>query len=429
MTRRYAIERIRLDGLERTRPSEVRRHLSVAEGELLDDASVLLSRLRLLQLGWFSRVETRVERGSERGQVVLVFSFTERNTLIVSDLVIGSTGPQPLYGGLGLSEGNFLGLGLTLSGAFVYGGPPVDRPWDPARFAVRAAFFAPDVAFAGLPLVFGASFVGLRGEEFTCADPECKPFQGHYGDAPRLRYDRIGGELTAGLRPGPFERLLAGYRLERVSANAIAGNPAGVDTGPLPPVRPGLSYLSALTATYDRDTRNELFFPTEGTRLALNIVFGSPALGGDYEYSRYLLQVESDHGLPRGHALKLLGAAGAVQGDAPFFERFYPADYAYFSLGPALGRALELNFSTDSRYDAYLLMLGAEYGIPLWSSGRFFHRGYLALGARWLFSSVRARAGRTHASSTPFSGDVALRLDTPIGSFNLSTGYALDNFL
>src|SRR3990172_2310626 len=110
MTRRYAIERIRLDGLERTRPSEVRRHLSVAEGELLDDASVLLSRLRLLQLGWFSRVETRVERGSERGQVVLVFSFTERNTLIVSDLVIGSTGPQPLYGGLGLSEGNFLGL-------------------------------------------------------------------------------------------------------------------------------------------------------------------------------------------------------------------------------------------------------------------------------------------------------------------------------
>jgi outer membrane protein assembly factor BamA len=428
MTRRYVIERIRLDGLQRTRPSEVRRHLSVAEGELLDDKAVLLSRLRLLQLGWFSRVETRVEKGTERGLVVLVFDFTERNTLIVSDLVIGSTGPQPVYGGLGLSEGNFLGLGLTLSGAFVYGGTPADRPLDPARFALRAAFFAPDVELAGLPLVFGASFLGLRGEELTCSDPECKAFDGHFGDAPRLRYDRVGGEVTVGLRPGPFERLLAGYRLERVGASALPGA-AGTVTGPVPTIQSGVSYLSALTATYDRDTRNELFFPTEGTRLALNVVFGSQALGGDYEYSRYLLQLESDHGLPYGHALKLLGTAGAVQGDAPFFERFYPADLAYFSLGPALGRALELNFSTDSRYDAYLLMLGAEYGVPLWSSGRFFHRGYLALGARWLWSAARARAGRTPASRTPFSGDMALRLDTPVGSFNLSVGYALDNFL
>ena len=116
VTRRYVVERIQLDGLRRTRPSEVRRHLSLAEGEVFDDKAVLLSRLRLVQLGWFSRVETRVERGSERGLVVLVFDFTERNTLIVSDLVIGSTGPQPIYGGIGLSEGNFLGLGLGLSG-------------------------------------------------------------------------------------------------------------------------------------------------------------------------------------------------------------------------------------------------------------------------------------------------------------------------
>src|SRR5512138_461703 len=230
-TRRYVIERIQLEGLERTRSSEVRRHLSVAEGELLDDGAVLLSRLRLLQLGWFSRVETRVERGSERGLVVLVFEFTERNTLIVSDLVIGSTGPQPFYGGLGLSEGNFLGLGLTLAGAFVYGGTPADRPLDPARFALRGAFYAPDLAWGGLPLVFGLSAVGLRGEELTCSDPECKPFRGHYGDAPRLQYDRIGGEVTFGLRPGPFERLLAGYRLERVSATAVAGAAPGLDAG------------------------------------------------------------------------------------------------------------------------------------------------------------------------------------------------------
>jgi hypothetical protein len=147
------------------------------------------------------------------------------------------------------------------------------------------------------------------------------------------------------------------------------------------------------------------------------------------------VQLESDHALPWGHALKLSGAAGAAQGDEsggrgpPFFERFYAADWSYFSIGPALGRALELNFSSDSRYDAYLAMLGAEYAVPLWSSGRFFHRGYVATGARWVYTAAHSTGGRTPASRAPFSADLALRLDTPIGSFNVSLGYALDNFL
>lgn len=433
VARRYVVERIAFEGLEHTRPSEVRRHLEIAEGELLDDEAVLLSRLRLLQLGWFSRVDTRVERGSERGQVVLVFSFSERNTLVVSDLVVGSTGPQPVYGGLGLTQTNFLGLGLGLSGAFVYGGSPAEQPFAPPRFAVRAAFLDPDVPVAGLPLVLGLSATALRGEELTCSDPGCDRLGGHYGGAPRIRYDRYGGEVTFGLRPGPFERLVGGYRLERVGAERIAGS--GADPGgAAPSIKLGRSWLSALTATYDRDTRNDFFLPTQGTRLAVNAVFGSQALGGDYEFTRLLLQLESDHALPWGHALRLSGAAGAAQGPEdergpPFFERFYAADWSYFSIGPAIGRALELNFSSDARYDAYLAMLGAEYAVPLWSGGGVFHRGYVALGGRWVWSAARATAGRTPLSRGPFSGELALRLDTPVGSFNVSLGYALDNFL
>ena len=424
--RRYVVERIDLEGLTRTQPFEVRRHLSVRAGDALDDDAVLLSRLRVLQLGWFSRVETRVERGSERGLVVLVFQFTERNTLVVSDLVLGSTGPQPLYGGLGLSQGNFLGQGFSLAGAFVYGGPPAGQPLAPARFAVRGSFFDPDLDTGKLPLVLGVSAVLLRGEELACPDPDCTGFKGRYGEAPRLRYDRMGGEVTFGVRPGPFERLVASCRVERVTSET---HPGTGPSGPLPSIRPGRSLLSALTAGYDRDTRNDPFLPTEGTRLAVNVTFGSPALGGDYEYGRWLVQLETDHLLPWGHALRLSGAAGAVQGEAPFFERFYAADWAYFSVGPALGRALELNFSTDARYDALLAMVGAEYAVPLWSSSGFFQRGYLAFGARFLHTAASATAGRTRASRTPFSGDVALRLDTPVGSFNVSTGYALDNFL
>jgi outer membrane protein assembly factor BamA len=428
--RRYQVEQVRLVGLAHARESEVRRHLAVAEGDVLDDGAVLVSRLKLLQLGWFSRVETRVERGSQRGLVVLVIEVRERNTLLVSDLVIGTTPVQPVYGGFGLSQQNFLGRGLGLSGAFVWGGSPAGRPLDPARFAARAAFFAPDVDLGpSLPrLVGGATALFLRGEELSCATPSCEDYRGRYGAAPHLRYQRAGGEVVLGIRPGPFERIFAGFRLEALEGTAVPGAGPGPD-GPYPPLRLGSSLLTALTATYDRDTRDDFFLPRQGTRFAAQVTFASPALGGDYDHARWLVQAETALGLPRGQALRLLGAAGATQGDAPFFDRFYAADWAYFSLGPALGRALELNFSTDSRYDSLLALLGAEWAVPLWSSGPVLHRGYLAVGARALYTAARPRAGRTDQSRSPLSADLALRLDTPVGSFNLSLGYALDLFL
>jgi outer membrane protein insertion porin family len=425
--RRYAIERIAFQGLSHTREAEIRRHVLLTEGDVLDDERVLLSRLRLLQLGWFSRVQTRVERGSERGLVVLVFDVTERNTLLVTDLVLGSTGPQPIYGGLGLSQQNFLGRGLGLSGAFVYGGEPMGRPGEPTRFAVRGSFFAPDLGARGgtRGLVLGVTGLLVRGEEFACADPECSAFTGNYGAAPRLRYQRAAVEGTIGIRPGAFERLLAGYRFERVRA---LGEPAPAAPGAAPYLLPGRSRLSALVGTYEIDTRDDFFLATEGLRAMGQVTFASRLLGSDYEYSRYLLQLETAYALFH-QRLRFQGALGAAQGGAPFFERFYGADFSYFAIGPALARSLELNFSTDSRFDQFVAMAGLEYAVPLWQRERFFRRGYLALGARGVYSEATLGGSRTRFSRSPFSAEVALRLDTPVGVFNASLGYALDNLL
>jgi len=427
-TRRYHIERIRISGLDHVREFEARRHLLVGEGEVLDEERVLFSRLKLLQLGWFSKVETRVEKGSERGLVVLVFEVAERNTILVTDLILGSTEPQPLYGGFGLSQQNFLGRGFGLSGAFMYGGSPSGRPQDPDRFAVRASFFAPDVDAPGVKrgLVFGATFHFTRGEELACPDPECEGFGSDFAGAPVVRYQRAGGEATVGIRPGAFERLHATYRFERV--RAVESGAAAGEPGTEPAVIAGSSTVSAVTGTYELDTRDDFFFPREGLRALAQVTFGSRLLGGDYEYSRYLLTLDTAFALLR-RPLRLQAAIGAAQGNAPFFERFYAADFSYFAVGPAVGRALELNFSTDSRYDAFVAMAGLEYAIPLWSGSGFFRRGFLAIGVRGVHSTATLGGGRTPFSKTPVSGDVALRFDTPVGVFNASLGYAADNLL
>lgn len=425
LARAYLVERVAFAGLDRVREWAARRHLVIREGQTLDEQRVLVSRLRLLQLGWFSRVESRVEKGSLRGQVVVVFDVTERNTLVVSDLVLGSTDPAPLYGGLGLSQQNFLGQGLTLGGAFIWGGAPAGRAEDPARFAMRGAFSAPDVAVLGQRFLGGASALWLRGEELACPDATCSAFSGRLAEAPRLRYQRVGGEVSFGLRPGPYERISLGWRGEQLQATGVPGTgPAG----PAPAILLGRSTLSALVAAWEFDSRDDLFLPTSGLFTLAQVTLGSALVGSDYEYSRYVLQAETGFGL-LGRPLRLQVFLGAAQGGAPFFERFYAADLSYVAVGPALGRALELNFSTDARYDAFAAMGGLEYAVALWSHGRFFQRGYLALGARAVWSSAVPGGGRTAFSSWPLSLDAALRLDTPIGTFNASLAAALDSFL
>jgi outer membrane protein assembly factor BamA len=422
-SRRYQVERLELRGFVRTRASEARRHVLVSEGDPFDPDRVLLSRLRLLQLGWYSRVETRVERGSARGLVVVVFQVVERNTVVITDLVLGSTPAQPFYGGLGLSQLDLLRRGLALSGAFVYGGSAEGRPQEPDRLAVRTSLFAPDLRLLGLRTVLGASAWLLRGEEYTCGEPACDAYARDLGDAPRLLYQRVGGELSAGFRSSAFERLIGSYRYERVLGRVRAGE--GTDSGPAPPLLPGWSDVSALSVTYEKDTRDDFFFPTEGLRTLAQLTFGSRLLGADYEYSRYLLELESAFALLR-RPLRFQAGLGVVQGGAPFFDRFYAADVQYFSVGPALGRALELNFSTDSRYDAFLAHAGLEYAVPLFAGDGFFRRGYLALGLRGVWSTATLGGGRSRVSRMPASADIALRLDTPVGDFNVSLGYALD---
>jgi hypothetical protein len=191
--------------------------------------------------------------------------------------------------------------------------------------------------------------------------------------------------------------------------------------------RPAVHPRRRLVPVGARRHLRDRHLPSEGFRGVGQITFASRALGGDYEYSRYLVQVETAFGVGR-LPLRLQAALGAAQGEAPFFERFYPADYSYFAIGPALGRALELNFSTDSRYDAFLAMGGAEYAAKLWARGGFFRRAYLALGVRGVWSNGRLGGTRTSYSASPASADVALRLDTPVGVFNLSLGYAVDIF-
>lgn len=79
------------------------------------------SRLRLLSTGYFKSVDFSLKRGSRRGRVVLVIEVEERNTITVDGLYLGFSDVVPIYGGVGVTESNFLGRGMSVGAGVITG--------------------------------------------------------------------------------------------------------------------------------------------------------------------------------------------------------------------------------------------------------------------------------------------------------------------
>lgn len=409
--RKPIVARITVKGNAHTLETLIRRAMVLKEGDELDDQAVHVARIRLLQLGAFSDAQVAVTREPREGFVDLTVTVVERNPYFITDFMYGSTPLTDFFGGVGVADADFAGLGLGLSVQALYG-----TTW---QRALRVSLYEPSFRLFDETFVAGVEELLERGVENACGNPDCVSL------GSRLRYTREQSEANLGIRDGAFGRFLFGYRIEALDSYRDGPPASGA-----PYILAGHSHVSALTFEFDRDSRDETFLPTHGSRIQAFLTLSSRAIGSSYEYSRALLQLEQWIPQGGGRALRLDAVGGVVQGEAPFFDRFYVADWSYFNVGTATARALEMNFSPDPRYDDFLAVLGAEYDFPLWRH-EIFHvkRAYLALGARFVYSEQTPGADRTPLSSSPFSGDVAFRFDTPIGLVNFSVAFLADSLL
>ena len=116
--------------------------------------------------------------------------------------------------------------------------------------------------------------------------------------------------------------------------------------------------------------------------------------------------------MPHGHALGFHFFAGAIAGDAPFFDRFFIGDLNL--LLPR--RALGINFSTQPsrnllgttiahhRYDNYAGRVLVEYAIPIWRRRGFVYGGDAFIAGAcsgWPATATPCRRARHVATRCP----------------------------
>ena len=433
----YILEEIEIRGNRRTRDRVILREIAFESGQVLDldDERIELSRYRLLATGFFSDVRLRLRRGSRRGAVVLVVEVVERWSLVFREIFLGISEITP-YGGLHLDEINFLGLGISLSGAAV---------WSEEQQGYRISVSVP--RFLDSVVSLSLSFLYNDARDFLGRHPVL--VSGHGTDEQsyaQVNYNRLGGSLGVGMRLAHNTNIYLDYRLELVRSNlpfaaAQLGLPLGPEIGePLEfHLLDGRSILSALALSLDHDTRDHPFLPSRGRHVTGSAVVSTDVIGSNYHFVKITVGADFWFRTPWRHSFHVGLLVGMIFGDAPLFEHYFIGDLS----DQISARVLGLNFShapapnifrtsiAEMRYEKLCGRLDVEYIVPLYRGRRvvygldfFLLMGIYSLGSTEDF--VNSPTGYSGgAFPIDMTLDVGFRLDTTAGMF----GFSFQNLL
>lgn len=379
------VERINITGNTRSSEKVLRRELRVVEGELFTYQKLVRSRQRLFNLGYFDEVDATVQAGSTLDKVVVNIAVKERATGLFS-IGAGYSSVDNFFGTLDITQRNLFGRGQEVFLRFRIG----------AKSQLALLGFTEPYLF-DIPLRAGFDVYDRRREFSDFAE------------------DRLGGDLRASYPVAEFTTFSTIYRLESVTIDDIAED-ASDDLKR----EAGRRLNSVIEFALTRDTRDNIFEPSSGSRNAIDFAFAG--LGGDTRFYRVIGESAWYYPLPFwGLVFGARGLVGFIEpwgGDeVPIFERFFlggpntlrgqktrsigPKDAA----GKTIGGDKELLFSTE-----LLVPIFPRVRIAL-----FFDAGN-AYGFGNDFDPTDLRLG----------AGLGLRFLSPLGPLRLDYGFNLD---
>lgn len=252
------IRRISIVGNKGTREKVVRREIDVREGDLFRRSALVRSQGDVMRLGIFNEVIPDFTP-AESTDVDLVFKIAEKQVGTAS-AGAGFTNEAGLTGFLEIGHNNVLGNNQQLSLHLERGGRRQDY---------QVSFTEP--WFHDSPTLLGFSAYNT----FRILDEFDQKRRGVSG--------RIGRPL-----PWPdYSRGSISYTFEGLNFSNVR---SGISLGDSS-IRAGVEqFTSTVETNFLRNSSDNPFYPTRGTRLSINSEFTGGPLGGDLDYNRHRVE-------------------------------------------------------------------------------------------------------------------------------------------
>ncbi len=335
------IETIRFSGLRKTREAVVRRHLTLKQGDVFNLTQLNRDLQRIFELGLFESVRAQPQPGTTADSAVIVIEVKEARTGQIG-FGVGYSTVDGLLGFLEFRDRNWQGLGQTFavrlergiqsgSSAFNYEITLTEPFLDAQRDSLDLSVFAR----TSIESEYSGSVVSSR-----------------------FQLQRTGAFAQVTRPLDPTTSLALRLRSELTTITALRIDPTDTTScSQAPPcalpslLTPGRVVSLGITAT--RDTRNDRFAPTAGSRIVLGTDVALQALGGDFSFTKYTADYQRFFPLGPG-AIVFRMAGGIAMGTLPLQEQFLLG-------GPSTVRSYPAaRFRGDS-----IIVTNLEYRFPL----------------------------------------------------------------
>ena len=397
----FKLGRVIIKGNTRTQDKVILRELRVAPGELYNSAGLQSASDRLRGSGLFSTVNM-TPIGDDPDSRDLLVEVTEGQT---GRFLVGAgiTSNAGVLGSISYDQKNFDISNwpgswdeLASNRAFVGAGQYFRIMLEPGTELVRARLDWMEPWLFDQPYSLGTSF--------------------YIWDRQRDNYReaRSGGRVSLGRRFRPHWSTKLTLRGEDVKIHDIDDEE---DRAPEILDSKGHNTVTSAGLELKRDTTDNPFLPSRGTSASASVEYEG-ALGGQAFFWRYNGSLNAYHTLyrdllDRKTILSLKLDAGYIDGDAPFFERYYGGGlgsvrgFKYRGISPRSGP------DDDAIGGDFMAQGSAEVTWPLISD--------LLRGAVWLdagdveadaqFGTIRVAAGFGFRLTLPVFGQLPVALD------------------
>jgi outer membrane protein insertion porin family len=288
-----SINRIIIKGNTRTRDKVIRREMKLKEGEIFDATALKQSLQRLQRLGFFEDVSVAPEQTEEEALMDIIVEVKEKPTGTFSIGAGYSSVDQFMFMGE-ISEDNFLGRGQKLS---------LQANLSGTSNRYNFQFTEPHLNDSDLSVGFDLYDWEREFDDFI---------KNSKGLAMRFGYP-------------VWELWRANWSYGYDKTDLTINDSTSVAQQILDSL--DIHVTSYVTLGFSRDTRNNLFNPTEGAVHAIESKYAGGVLGGDSYFTK--VQGSSSWYFPFlfGTTLHLKATAGYVTentgGKLPVYEKFY----------------------------------------------------------------------------------------------------------
>jgi surface antigen len=383
-------------GNDKTKDYVITREMRIKPGEVFDAKKARRSMQRVYNLGFFEDVSVKILPGKEDpNNIIMELTVIEKRTGSFG-IGAGYSSEDGLLGMVSIGDTNFRGTGDSVKAMYEFGGDGGDD--------------------SGYSISYTKPWLDEKETTGTFRIYDRKFEYDDYDNGGDLieTYDKKnqGYELNFGRPTDEYTMNYLGFKINNTEYRGHEDGPYNRDTSQYEEWRDNnFGETRSIIASQVRDTRDNIFYPTEGTRTSLSVEYAG--LGGDFDYTKLTGSVQKYYKVGHAQVLALRGSAGYANEDLP--------EAALFEVG---GQNSVRGYR-DGQFSGNKMLMGTmEYRFPLMNKvqGALF----TDVGDAWGGKSWGSWSSIEDDLDLHASVGLGLQMQTPIGALRLDYGWGED---